>query len=490
MTNYEALSIANAIALMANALAFGALWRALRDSRWAHVGLTALVVSLFYVVDSRSTPTAQPSLSGIVVGASAITVILVGISRHLELARQAIRASAAVLVLMACAVMLFAALRGIERLPLFVVYSAMFVTELITALVGLESAHRRRFVAVLISLAAYPAMVSTIALADLDPRYLRYVTGLVVFLSCMAMLIEGMLRTNERTGSALDDLREARGRLESVVQAMADGSQKVAGAGESVSQSAQLLAMRTDEQTESLRTISETVHSVVAQVQHTAANVAAVDTQCEHLREQARQGDVVVNDAVEAINLINQRALEMSEAVALIQAIAFQTNILALNAAVEAARAGEAGRGFAVVAAEVRSLSMRTTESARHVKDLIERAGSQASAGVDKVQGVKQQLYAMIEAVEQVAARTGEVSADARVQSESLEQVMLSVDALTRLTDANAQLVAESVLAADGMNDSAGELRAMVAQVQMDDDVARALPVAEATKVAAGVDFF
>jgi methyl-accepting chemotaxis protein len=225
-------------------------------------------------------------------------------------------------------------------------------------------------------------------------------------------------------------------------------------------------------------------------VQHTAANVAAVDTQCEHLREQARQGDVVVNDAVEAINLINQRALEMSEAVALIQAIAFQTNILALNAAVEAARAGEAGRGFAVVAAEVRSLSMRTTESARHVKDLIERAGSQASAGVDKVQGVKQQLYAMIEAVEQVAARTGEVSADARVQSESLEQVMLSVDALTRLTDANAQLVAESVLAADGMNDSAGELRAMVAQVQMDDDVARALPVAEATKVAAGVDFF
>jgi hypothetical protein len=30
----------------------------------------------------------------------------------------------------------------------------------------------------------------------------------------------------------------------------------------------------------------------------------------------------------------------------------------------------------------------------------------------------------------------------------------------------------------------------MVAQVQMDDDVARALPVAEATKVAAGVDFF
>jgi methyl-accepting chemotaxis protein len=488
MTNYEALSIANAIALLANALAFGALWRALRDSRWAHVGLTALVVSVFYVVDSRSMPTAHPSLSGIVVGASAITVILVGISRHLELAQRAIRASGAVLAFMAASVILYAAVKGIDRLALFVVYSAMFLVELITALVGLKPSHRLRFTAVLVSLGAYPVIVATIALTDLDLRYLRYVTGLVVFLSCMSMLIEGMLRTNERTGSALDDLREARGRLESVVQAMADGSQKVAGAGESVSQSAQLLAMRTDQQTESLRVISQTVHGVVAQVQHTAANVAAVDAQCEHLREQARQGDVVVNDAVESINLINQRALEMSEAVALIQAIAFQTNILALNAAVEAARAGDAGRGFAVVAAEVRSLSMRTTESARHVKDLIERAGSQARAGVDKVQGVKQQLYAMIEAVEQVAARTSEVSSDARAQSASLEQVMLSVDELARLTDANAQLVAESVLAADGMNDSAGELRAMVSQVQNGQDVA--LPEPSEPKTAVGVDFF
>ena len=54
------------------------------------------------------------------------------------------------------------------------------------------------------------------------------------------------------------------------------------------------------------------------------------------------------------------------------------------------------GRGFAVVASEVRGLSQRTSETARQVKGLIERAPTASGVGVDKVMSVKRQLDEMV----------------------------------------------------------------------------------------------
>jgi hypothetical protein len=74
----------------------------------------------------------------------------------------------------------------------------------------------------------------------------------------------------------------------------------------------------------------------------------------------------------EIVNSLVKKSKDISEAITVIDQIAFQTNILSLNAAVEAATAGEAGKGFAVVAQEVRNLATRSADAAKTIKIVVE----------------------------------------------------------------------------------------------------------------------
>ncbi|MDD2698950.1 MAG: methyl-accepting chemotaxis protein [Arcobacteraceae bacterium] len=74
----------------------------------------------------------------------------------------------------------------------------------------------------------------------------------------------------------------------------------------------------------------------------------------------------------EIVNSLVKKSSDISEAITVIDQIAFQTNILSLNAAVEAATAGEAGKGFAVVAQEVRNLATRSADAAKTIKVVVE----------------------------------------------------------------------------------------------------------------------
>ena len=76
---------------------------------------------------------------------------------------------------------------------------------------------------------------------------------------------------------------------------------------------------------------------------------------------------------------------EINQIINVIDEIAFQTNFLTLNAGVETARAGEAGCGFAVLASEVRSLTQRSGDAAKEIKDPISPSTSQVGDGVQLV---------------------------------------------------------------------------------------------------------
>jgi len=79
---------------------------------------------------------------------------------------------------------------------------------------------------------------------------------------------------------------------------------------------------------------------------------------------------------------LNTSAKEVETAIAVIRAIADQTNLLALNAAIEAARAGEQGRGFAVVADEVRKLSEQAAQATKRIDDVLKQVSRDVASTV------------------------------------------------------------------------------------------------------------
>ena len=139
----------------------------------------------------------------------------------------------------------------------------------------------------------------------------------------------------------------------------------------------------------------------------------------------AQRGGTVVGEVVSTMGRISASSNKIGDIIAVIDGIAFQTNILALNAAVEAARAGEQGRGFAVVAAEVRSFAQRRAAAAKEIKGLIS-ASSESVQSADMGQ-IGQAISKLDEMTQQNAALVEESAAAALSLQQQADALATSV---------------------------------------------------------------
>ena len=505
MNTFQALALCAALSGAILGLACLGLWRKLGEAVLGHIGAMLMLGALFYLLDAKTLPTGdRPNLLAGSFGMLLSVGLLSATGRLLRPLAPALLSRTLLLQFsLAGLTLLIATLWPITRLQFFWGYGWMYGAQILLCLFSLPATERwhLRRLPLLLSLAVVPSLIAAVQFSGVDGLYLRYLIGLVAVMLATAVLIEVLLTAEDSKQQNLQALEQARARLEEVVGAMAAGANQVAEAGERMSQGAQNLAIRTDQQTERLKTISVTVQSAVGQVQGTAALIGRVDERCSALQGEAAAGEQMVQRAVGSIEQISHNTGEMREALTLIESIAFQTNILALNAAIEAARAGSAGRGFAVVAGEVRALSGRTSEAAQHVRQLIGRAAEQAEQGVNQVQQMRGQLSAILSDVNDIAQQTQRLASDAQRQSVELGQTMGELNELAALTDSNAELVAESVMTADTMNASAGQLRSLIASLGQPEAGADAVakPAAEATAsgspgaatgTGSGVDFF
>ena len=257
--------------------------------------------------------------------------------------------------------------------------------------------------------------------------------------------------------------------LSRIVTQVRQGSDSIATGSAEIAIGNSDLSRRTEMQAGALEETAATMEELNSTVRNNAENAMQANELAKGASGVASEGGDIVAEVVRTMQGINESSRKIADITAVIDGIAFQTNILALNAAVEAARAGDQGRGFAVVASEVRSLAQRSASAAKEIKALITDSVAQVERGTTQVDHAGTKMQEIVGAIKRVSDIMGEISAASVEQSSGVAQVGEAVTQMDQATQQNAALVEQSAAAAESLKQQARHLVDAVAVFKLDD---------------------
>jgi methyl-accepting chemotaxis protein len=286
----------------------------------------------------------------------------------------------------------------------------------------------------------------------------------------------------------LRDMQMVSEQVASASQELTASATESARASVQISEATSALAAGSEQQKETIRATTGSLHRIGKDIEQIAAFAKAVSDNSEtadlHAKEGAKKLEELVNKMDDITKRVNsteeivQRLGEQSESImgiiSTIREISGQTNLLALNAAIEAARAGEQGRSFAVVANEVRKLAEESGSAAEKISQLIlsvkddinkavlsmEETSAAVQQGRGGVSEAGDAFRQILRAVEDVNRQIAQMTQAAATISADTAKIVGSADYIAQLADSIANDTQEVAAASEQHTASSQEMTA------------------------------